>query len=156
MQPKRHTAPSGFVRNCNRTVAHGTCVVSGARKRRGTVLVFCIFITALLSLMALGILDSLTIHSATVSAVESNEKADYLAEAGVQHALSVLETNPAWNGTLRWNDARTRLPADKGRQSYVVTVNRNAGGQVTIASQGVFMDAQKTSVMTLGGAGGAP
>lgn len=57
-------------------------------------MLICIFVSALVSLMVLGILDSLSIQADTVSAIERHEEAVYLADAGVQHAISALQSDP--------------------------------------------------------------
>ncbi len=135
-------------RRMESTIFHGDTLPAD---RRGTVMLVCVFVAALTSMMIIGILDSLSIQAATVSTVEGAEQASYTAEAGVQHALSVLKTTPAWTGRLRWSDAKTSLANGHNRRRYVVTVSVDASGNPVITSTGYFNNLKKIRVIVLSG-----
>ena len=111
-QVKKHSFSPG----CSGLTTTSKCICTSSR--RGTIMLFCIVVNALLALMAIGILKTLSIHASTASAVESNEKADYLAQAGLQRALEVLESNPGWQGSLKWHDRKTSLTGDSETRRY--------------------------------------
>ena len=119
-------------------------------------MLFCIVISALLALMAIGILNTLSLRASTAVAIESGEKADYLAQAGLQRAVEVIDTNPAFQGTLKWNDRGTPLAGDSEVRRYQVTVRTDSQGTTTISSRGMFGEAIRTGRIVVNGGGTSP
>ncbi len=98
--PERRNAGSGFAvkvnrmdrrqQSCrprNRPYRLRPCVDQSAKARsyrRGTVMLICIFVSGLVSLMVLGILNSLSVQADTMSAIEQHEQATYVADARIR------------------------------------------------------------------------
>lgn len=126
MQKKQLNALFGFVP-----------VSSQMSLRRGTVMLFCIIVNALLSLMAIGMLNALSMQASKAASIETNDNADYLALAGIQRAMERLEQNPGWSGTLAWDDKGMSLAGRESRM-YTVNVRVDQTDSITITSKGQF------------------
>lgn len=114
---------------------------------------FCIIVNALIAVMVIGMLNALSVQTATATAVEEKEKSEYLADSGIQHAMERLERTPGWSGQIRWEGSGTTLPGDSGFGKYEVSVNKDTDGRITISSRGVFGDARTTRMVVSGGGG---
>ncbi len=86
-------------------------------------MLICIFVNAIISLMVLGILNSLSVQAETMSAIERHEEAGYLADAGLQHAVSVLQSDPKSLG-LRPVIGATTDPVKLPSKSEPVVLSR--------------------------------
>jgi len=92
--------------------------------RRGTVMLICIFVSGLVSLMVLGILNSLSVQADTMSAIEQHEQATYVADAGIQHVTSILKFDPKSLGLNP--DVFAKPPTVASPSSPVAAVLSNA------------------------------
>jgi Tfp pilus assembly protein PilX len=103
----------------------------GRASRPGIALLICLFVLSLVSVWTVDMLESASVYqSAQRNAIEY-EQALYQASAGVQHALSQLETDVAWRGTVTAGS----YPASG---SYSATaVNGAVSGTVDVTSTGV-------------------
>ena len=138
-------------------IAGSVCGRSGftvdrSRDRRGTVMIFCIVLSGLLSILILGMIRTLTVQTATTNLIESNERAAYLAEAGINHAIEVIERRPVWAGTLSWSDRGVTKPGHSNPGQYAVNVVRGASGDVDIVSTGVFRGSKQVRRVSISGA----
>lgn len=114
-------------------------------------MLLCIFVIALVSVMVLGLLRNLSVRATIVRQVENNEKAYYLAEAGIQHAAVTVQRKPGFTGKLSWNNGRIRLPDVTQRHSYVVTVFDDVSGAKVVTSRGTIGVDSKTVVRKISG-----
>lgn len=113
----------------------------------------CVFVIALISLMVMGILNALSVQSATTFINQQTDHAAYAAEAGIEHARSRLENRPSWTGRLRWSDRNSKVSAGRDRRRYDVRVTRDRTGQMVITSTGYFnkVSQQRTAIVPAGG-----
>ncbi len=109
------------------------------RVRSGAALLMAIFVMTVTTMLVLMICDTQTIQYAALRNTIDYDRARYLAEAGVQHALALLETNIDWRGTI----ANTEYPAGSG-EYYTVTVSTGTGASVSISSTGIARDFSRT------------
>lgn len=107
--------------------------------RRGAALMMAIFVMTITTLLVLMICDTQTIQYAALRNTIDYDRARYLAEAGVQHALVLLESDIDWRGTV----PNTEYPARSG-EYYTVTVATGAGASVSISSTGIARDFSRT------------
>ena len=103
----------------------------GWRKRRGTAFLLALFVMAVATALVVSIVDTQTLQSATLRNSMDYDRARYLAESGLQHALSFLEQDITWRGAL--NDVE--FPAGSGH-TYTVTVADGPNGTVTLTAVG--------------------
>lgn len=112
--------------------------------RRGAALLTAMFVMVVTSMLVLMMCDTQTIQYAALRNTIDYDRARYLAEAGVQHALALLEKDIDWRGTV----PNTEFPAKSG-EYYTVTVATGSGATVTITSTGIAKDFSRTlSVVT--------
>lgn len=115
-----------------------------AAARRGAALLTAMFVMVVTSMLVLMMCDTQTIQYAALRNTIDYDRARYLAEAGVQHALALLEKDIDWRGTV----PNTEFPAKSG-EYYTVTVATGSGATVTITSTGIAKDFSRTlSVVT--------
>jgi len=98
-----------------------------------------IFVMTITTMLVLMICDTQTIQYAALRNTIDYDRARYLAEAGVQHALVLLESDIDWRGTV----PNTEYPAKSG-EYYTVTVATGAGATVSISSTGIARDFSRT------------
>lgn len=101
------------------------------RPRRGAALLAALFVMSAVSVIVIGILQTETIQFAALRNSVDYDRARYLAEAGMNHALSVLEKDIAWRGTI----ARTEFPAGSG-EFYTAVVIDGVDGTVHVTGTG--------------------
>lgn len=107
--------------------------------RCGAALLMAIFVMTVTTMMVLMICDTQTIQYAALRNTIDYDRARYLAEGGVQHALALLETDIDWRGTV----PNTEFPARSG-EYYTVTVTTGAGATVVITSTGIATGFSRT------------
>lgn len=99
--------------------------------RRGVVLLVCIFVMLATSCLVVAVLQTQTSEMAAVRNQMNFDQARYLAEAGVSHALALIEADNSWTGTV----PVTQLPPSSGF-TYTATATAN-GNQTVIVATGV-------------------
>tara|TARA_R110002072_G_scaffold155657_2_gene306110 strand:+ start:172734 stop:173159 length:426 start_codon:yes stop_codon:yes gene_type:complete len=93
------------------------------RARRGAALLASMFVMSAVSMIVIGILQTETVQFAALRNTIDYDRARYLAEAGMNHALSTLETDISWRGTIR----RTEFPANSGEYYTALAVDGPSG-----------------------------
>lgn len=99
--------------------------------RRGFGLILVLIVMIVTSLILAGIGNGLTTQYAAYRNTADYDRAQYLAGAGVHHAIALLEENGAWRGTIN----PLEFPSGSGNQ-YSVTVADGDAGDVVITAQG--------------------
>lgn len=79
-------------------------------RRRGAALLASMFVMSAVSMIVIGILRTETVQFAALRNTIDYDSARYLAEAGMHHGLSKLETDISWRGNIQ----RTEFPARSG------------------------------------------
>ena len=103
----------------------------GRRRSRGVALLLCLFVLSLVSVWVVNIYKSATVYQSALRNTIEYEQALYLANAGVHHAVTVLEHDLTWRGTVTDGS----YPASG---SYSATaVNGAVVGTVDVTSTGV-------------------
>ena len=103
----------------------------GAR-RRGAAFMLALFVMAVATLLVGSILDTQSLQYSALRNTMDYDRARYLAEAGVQHALGFLEQDITWRDGI----AATQFPPASGN-TYSANVADGANGTVIINAQGV-------------------
>lgn len=91
------------------------------RPRRGMAFMLALFVMAVASMIVVTILDSQTLQYAALRNTVHFDQSRYLAEAGLQHALSVLEQDYDNNAVSGFNIASTEFPPSSGNH-YTASV----------------------------------
>ena len=112
------------------TRSHRTEPRRGAQ-RRGTTLLLCLFVMFFTSLVLVGLLQSVRLQVAQQRATMEYERANYLAGAAVNHAMTLLEANIDWRGEI----AETPF-ADGSDETYAASVANEINGGVLITARG--------------------
>jgi Tfp pilus assembly protein PilX len=128
---------------------HNQRATKTSQRRRGTVMIVCVFVEVIVTIMVLNVLDSLRVQSSTMHSVETHQQAIYLAESGVRHAQVILQKDPAFRGSIEWNDQGTRLETRDVSRSYVVKIVTAATGEVSIVSEGFHNAASYVQVVII-------
>jgi Tfp pilus assembly protein PilX len=107
-----------------------------SRERRGAALLFCLFVIFIVTLMVVNVLDTTTLQLSAVRNTIEYERALYLANAGVHHAVALLEEDATWRGTITEGsypaDDTYSATAVDGTNAYTVVVTSSgAAGEVT-------------------------
>lgn len=94
-------------------------------------LLLCLFVLSIVSVWVVNIYQSATVYQSALRNTIEYEQALYLANAGVHHAVTLLEQDLTWRGTATTGG----YPASG---SYSATaVNGAVAGTVDITSTGV-------------------
>lgn len=101
------------------------------RSRRGAALLASMFVMTAVSLIVIGMLQTETVQFAALRNTVDYDRARYLAEAGMNHALSILESDISWRGTV----AKTEFPASSG-EYYTAIVTDGLNGTVQVVGIG--------------------
>lgn len=101
------------------------------RARRGAALLLALFVMVVTSALVIAVMDTQQLQYATLRHTVDYDQARYLAECGIQHALSALENDITW----RTGISSTEFPPGSGNH-YSATVTDGAGGLVIIAAEG--------------------
>ncbi len=102
------------------------------RTRQAAALMMAIFIMSVTSATVIYILDTETVQYAALRNMLAYDRARYLAEAGLQHALAELEGDITWRGGI----PTTEFPAGSGNV-YSATLQDGAAGSVVVTSIGI-------------------
>ena len=90
-------------------------------------LLFCLFVIFIVTLMLVNILSTTTLQLSAVRNTIEYERALYLANAGVHHAVALLESDSSWRGTVSEGsypgDDTYSATAVDGMNPYTVVVN---------------------------------
>lgn len=112
--------------------------------RSGMSMLLCLFTLSLTSMILVGMLGSQTIQLSAHRNVADYERALYLAGAGAHHALTEIENNSSWLGTI----PSTEFPAGSGTTYSAVAVT-GAGGTVVVTGTGVAGDVTRRIQVTI-------
>jgi Tfp pilus assembly protein PilX len=127
-------------------VFHGYRRNTPARARKGAALLFCLFVIFVVTLMVVNVLDTTTLQLSAVRNTIEYERALYLANAGVNHATSMLEADATWRGTV----TEGTYPAD---DSYSATAVDGPDGPdaffVIVTSSGVAGEVTRNVTATI-------
>ncbi|MEO8493723.1 MAG: hypothetical protein ABI614_01530 [Planctomycetota bacterium] len=102
--------------------------------RRGMALMMALFVMTVCSMIVITILDTQTLQFTALRNTMDYDRARYLAESGVQHALAFLEQDYAVIGVDKYDVPWTNAP-DANNQ-YMATLSAGPNGTVIIAAQG--------------------
>jgi Tfp pilus assembly protein PilX len=119
--------------NSNRqfTIRDGQVRRRRATSRDGVALVLCLFVLSIVTVWLVDMLNSQTVYQSALRNTIEYERALYLANAGIHHAVAELELSTSWRGTVTAGG----YPASG---SYSATaVNGVAAGTVDVTSTGV-------------------
>ena len=113
-----------------------------SREARGAALVIALIVMSMLSLLTIGSLEMLTVNVQIANNHMHDLQALYIADAGVEHAISVLRNNPTVpSGTY----GPLEFPAGSGNTYTVAIVNSYpSDGNVLITSTGAVSDFQRS------------
>jgi hypothetical protein len=101
------------------------------KRRQGVALLLCIFVLAIVTVWLVDMLNSQAVYQSALRNTIEYEQALYLSNAGVHHAVALLEADIAWRGTATAGS----YPASG---SYSATaVNGVVAGTVDVTSTGV-------------------
>jgi hypothetical protein len=89
------------------------------------------FVMSAVSMIVIGIVRTEAVHFAALRNTIDYDRARYLAEAGMNHGLSKLETDITWRGTIR----RTQFPPGSG-EFYQAVAEDGVHGTVVITGMG--------------------
>lgn len=100
-------------------------------RRRGAALLATLFITSVTSMVVVSMLQTEMLQFASLRNTIEYDRARYLAEAGVHHALVQLETDITWRGSI----LRTEFPRGSG-DYYQAGVVAGVNGLLTVTGTG--------------------
>ena len=114
-------------------MARRDVVRSGPRRseprRSGAALLATLFAMTVTSLIVIAILDTQISQYGSLRNTIQYDQARYLAEAGLNHGLSLLESDITWRGAV----ARTEFPVGSGRYYSATAVD---GSDATVVVTG--------------------
>ena len=100
-------------------------------RRKGAALMMALLVMAATTMVLVSILDTQTMQFMALNNTLDYDRARYLAEAGMNHAVSILEQDITFRGTISQAD----FPAGSGN-SYQATVQDGLAGEIAIAASG--------------------
>lgn len=100
-------------------------------KRRGVALLLTVFVSAVASLILLGLLQSSRSQVSALQNTVDYERAQNLAGAGVHHAIAQLQQKPNFKGSIK----STQFPRRSGF-FYSATVEEVAPDTMLITGEG--------------------
>ncbi|GAA4437584.1 hypothetical protein [Bremerella cremea] len=100
-------------------------------RRGGFALLLVLIVMVVTSIILAGMGNGLTTQFAAYRNTADYDKAQYLAGAGVHHAVAMLEEDSNWRGTI----SNIELPLGSGNR-YSVTATDGNAGQVIVTAQG--------------------
>ena len=105
-------------------------------RRRGMAFMLALFVMAVVSMIVVVILDTQTLQYSSLRNSVDFDRARYLAEAGLHHALSTLEQDFDLNDTVGFSIPSTQFPLGSGN-TYTASVGvLQADGTRVVSSQG--------------------
>lgn len=99
--------------------------------RSATALMMALFIMSVSSATVIYILDTETVQYAAHRNMMAYDRARYLAEAGLQHALAELDADFTW----RVGIPTTEFPSGSGN-TYSASVTEGTGGTLIVSAEG--------------------
>ena len=102
--------------------------------RRGAALMMALFVMMVCSMIVITILDTQTLQFSALRNTMDYDRARYLAESGIQHALAFVEQDYDLIGIDKYDIPWTNAP-DSNNQ-YMADLSEGASGTVIIAAQG--------------------
>ncbi|GIW90869.1 MAG: hypothetical protein KatS3mg109_1301 [Pirellulaceae bacterium] len=90
-----------------------------------------LFIMAAVTAVVIAMVDTDMIQYAALHNTLDYERARYLAEAGIAHALAMLESDPSWRGTI----PATEYPLGSG-SVYEAEATDGTSGKVIVRATG--------------------
>ncbi len=118
----------------------------GLRRRRSAALIICIFTMVIVSSMVVFVFEIETTEMAITRNTLDLSRALYVADAGIQHALSMLRGDRTWRSGFPYPGVV--YPPGSG-SSYVVTVADGGSGELIVTSTGAAAGLTKTVRATL-------
>jgi type II secretory pathway component PulK len=105
-------------------------------RRRGAAFLLALFVMLVTSILVVSIVDTQTLQFSALRNTRDYDRSRYLAEAGIAHALGILEQD--WDDqNLRDNGIpATEFPIGSGN-TYSVTAADGANGTVILNSTGI-------------------
>lgn len=104
---------------------------SKLRLRRGAAMLTALFVMTVSSVLVISIMDTETLQYSALRNTMDWDRARYLAEAGLQHALAELEADITW----RTGISSTQFPSGSGNL-YWATAADGANGTVVVTAWG--------------------
>jgi hypothetical protein len=101
------------------------------RRRTGSALMATMFVMTVTSLIVIAMLGNQTSQFGSLRNTIHYDQARYLAEAGLHHCLSQLESDITWRGDI----PRTEFPTGSGRY-YSSTAANGAAATVVVTGTG--------------------
>ena len=101
------------------------------RLRRGAAMMTALFVMAVSTVLVISIMDTETLQYAALRNTMDWDRARYLAEAGLQHALAELEVDITWRAGI----SNSQFPAGSGNV-YWATAADGANGTVVVTAWG--------------------
>ena len=138
--PQSHHEPRALARADLRTPRAST------PRARGVALLIVIFTMFIVSSLVVIALETGTTEMAITRNTMALSKALYLADAGIQHALSNLRADRTWRAGFPIPGVE--FPPASG-SVYVVSVVDGAGGEVIVTSTGTVNGLSKTVRATI-------
>jgi Tfp pilus assembly protein PilX len=107
-----------------------------AQERQGAALLFCLFVIFVVTLMVVNVLDTTTLQLSALRNTIEYERALYLANAGVHHAVALLEADTTWRGTISEpsypaDDTYSATAVDGANAYTAVVTSSGVAGEVT-------------------------
>lgn len=99
--------------------------------RKGAALLVALLVMAATTMVLVSVLDTQTMQFMALNNTLNYDRARYLAEAGMNHSLSILEQDITFRGTISQAD----FPAGSGN-SYQATVQDGVAGAIAITASG--------------------
>ncbi|GIW99879.1 MAG: hypothetical protein KatS3mg111_3212 [Pirellulaceae bacterium] len=114
------------------------------RYRRGAALLLAIFVMAVVSALAVAMVDAQTLRFAALRNARDWDQARYLAEAGLQHAFARLEKDYE----LRQPIGPIEFPAGSDHY-YAATIDDGPDGTVVVRAEGTVGEFSRVLVATV-------
>ncbi len=101
-------------------------------------MMMALFVMAVTTVLVVGILDTEAAHFAALKNTTDYDRARYLAEAGLAHALAQLEIDITWRNGI----AETEFPPGSGHY-YYATVEDGPDAMVLVRATGIAGPARR-------------
>lgn len=99
--------------------------------RKAAAMMTALFVMAVTSVLVISIMDTETLQFAALRNTMDWDRARYLAEAGMQHALAELEADITWRSGV----SNTEFPAGSGNVYWASAVD-GTNGMVVVTAWG--------------------
>lgn len=95
-----------------------------------------LFVMAVTSMIVITIMDAQTLEYSTLRNTVDYDRARYLAEAGIQHALSMLEVDYDMSDNTGFSISSTQFPSGSGNTYQASVGPVQANGTRVVTGQG--------------------